>query len=183
VKINTKPQDMSDPIAYDVDTVHASYDKEYANRFRLILVQTDSVLKEFRGRFLGKCSPVHFFWGSFDLTVTRFSGKPAPERPGAERSQREAYSHECSSAGFWPGSLNVLQPAFYAYNVPVPPGLDSAPVGPAGAYFDHELGEFILPYDAVRTAENPKEMLLEFLQSTYSAGADLAGWDRASLER
>jgi len=183
VKINTMPQEVSNPIACDIDTVHASYDEEYANRVWRILVQTDSVLKEFRGHFLGKCSPVHFFWGSFDLAVTRFSGKRAPERPEADHMTREAYSHECSSAGFWPGSGNVLWPAFYAYMNPVPPGLANAQIRPTEAYFDHELGDFILPYDAVRKADDPREALLSFLQSTYDAGADLAEWDRPSLER
>jgi len=183
VKINTTPQEVPSPISCDVDTVHASYDEEYANRLWRILVQSDNVLKEFRGRFLGKCSPVHFFWGGFDLAVTRFSGRRAPERAGADYVQREAYSHECNSAGFWPGSGGLLQPAYYAYMYPVLPGIESAPIHPAQAYFDRQLGEFILPYDEVRKADNPSEMLLEFLQSAYDAGADLAGWDRSSLER
>jgi Family of unknown function (DUF5996) len=184
VKIYTKPQEVPDPIHCDVDTVHDSYDGEYANRFWRILVQTDSVLKEFRGRFLGKCSPVHFFWGGFDLAVTRFSGRRAPDRPDRDHVQREAYSHECSSMGFWPGSGPVLEPAFYSYTSPAPPGFDSAPVRPHAAHFDQAFGgEFILPYDEVRKAENPRQAVLDFAQSTYNAGADLAGWDRASLER
>ncbi len=183
VRIYTKPQEVPNPISCDVDDVHASYNEEYANRLWRILVQTDSIFKEFRGRFLGKCSPVHFFWGSFDLAVTRFSGRRAPERPELDHVQREAYSHECSSAGFWPGSGSVLQPAYYAYTAPVPKGLADAQVRPEGAYFDTELGEFILSYDIVRKAEDPRETLLNFLQSTYEAGANLAGWDRSLLER
>jgi hypothetical protein len=183
VKINTMPQEVSNPIACDIDTVHASYDEEYANRLWRILVQTDSIFKEFRGRFLGKCSPVHLWWGGFDLAVTRFSGKRAPERPGADHVQREAYSHECISAGFWPGSGSLLAPAYYAYTAPVPAGLGNAPVRPAAAHYDHQLGEFILLYDDVRNAADPRATLLDFLQSTYEAGANLSGWDRASLER
>jgi hypothetical protein len=183
VKINTTPQEVPNPIACDIDTVHASYDEEYANRHWRILVQTDKVFKEFRGGFLGKSSPVHFFWGSFDLAVTRFSGRRGPERPGVDHVQREAYSHECISAGFWPGSGDLLLPAYYAYTYPVVPGFDSAAVRPAQAYFDQKMGLFILPYDEVRKADDPRQMLLDFMQSTYDAGADLAGWDRPSLER
>jgi Family of unknown function (DUF5996) len=183
VKINTMPQEVTNPIACDIDTVHASYDAEYANRFWRILVQSDSLFKEFRGRFIGKCSPVHFFWGSFDLAVTRFSGRRAPERPGADLITREAYSHECSSVGFWPGSGNLLAPAYYAYTSPEPAGLSQARVRPNGAYYDPQMKEFFLMYDDVRTAADPRVTLLEFLQTTYEAGADRAGWDRAALER
>jgi hypothetical protein len=183
VTINTTPQEVPSPISCDVDTVHASYDEEYANRFWRILVETDSIFKEFRGRFIGKCSPVHFFWGSFDLAVTRFSGRRAPERAGADHIQREAYSHECSSAGFWPGSGSLLAPAYYAYIVPAPSGISKVPVRPDAAHFDRQLSEFILLYDDMRKAPDPRAALLDFLQSTYEAGANLAGWDRHSLER
>ena len=183
VNINPMPQEVPNPIAFDCDTVHTSYDKEYANRVWRILVETDSVFKEFRGHFTGKCSPVHFFWGSFDLAVTRFSGRPAPVRPGADRVTREAYSHECSSAGFWPGSGSLPAPAYYAYTVPEPSNLSKAQIRPDGASYNTQLGEFILLYDDVRSAPDPRAMLLDFLQSTYVAGADLAGWDRHSLER
>ncbi len=183
VRINTKPQEVPDPIHCDVDMVHASYDEEYAARFHRILVENDSIFKEFRGRFIGKCSPVQFFWGSFDLAVTRFTGRRAPERPEADHIQREAYSHECSSAGFWPGSGGLLAPAYYAYTVPEPLGLREARVRPEGAHFDTQLGEFILLYDDVRKASDPRSAVLDFLQSTYEAGADLGNWDRAALER
>jgi hypothetical protein len=183
VQINTMPQEVPNPIACHIDTVHASYDEDYANRFWRILVQTDSVFKEFRGRFLGKCSPVQFFWGSFDLAVTRFSGRRAPPRPGADHIQREAYSHECSSAGFWPGSGSLLAPAYYAYTVPAPDGLPQASIRPERAYYDPQLGEFLLLYDDVRHAADPRATLLDFLQSTYAAGADLGRWDRPALER
>jgi Family of unknown function (DUF5996) len=141
------------------------------------------VFKQFRARFIGKCSPVHFFWGSFDLAVTRFSGRPAPERPGADRITREAYSHEVSSCGFWPGSGPIQEPAYYAYTIPEPPRLSSAAIQPSSAWYSRELSEFLLRYDDVRTADNPDAVLLEFLQSAYEAGANLAGWDRAALER
>jgi hypothetical protein len=183
VTINTTPQEVPNPISCDVDTVHASYDEEYANRFWRILVETDSIFKEFRGSFIGKCSPVHFFWGSFDLAITRFSGRRAPERAGADHIQREAYSHECSSVGFWPGSGSLLAPAYYAYTVPAPSGISRVPVRPDAAHFDRQLGEFILLYDDVRKAVDPRAALLDFLQSTYEAGADLAHWDRHALER
>jgi len=163
--------------------VHASYDAEYAQRCWRILVQADRVFKQFRGRFLGKCSPVHFVWGSFDLTVTRFSGRRAPERRGADRVTREAYSHEVISCGFWPGSGPVQEAAFYAYAAPPPPGLDRAVIRPAKASYSPDLGEFLLRYDDVRRADDPDATRLDFLQSTYDAAADLAGWDRAALER
>jgi uncharacterized protein DUF5996 len=183
VQINPTPQEVPNPIACNIDTAHASYDPEYANRFWRILVQTDSVFKEFRGRFVGKCSPVQFFWGSFDLAVTRFSGRRAPARPGADHIQREAYSHECSSTGFWPGSGSMLAPAYYAYTVPAPDGLAQARVRPDSAYYDAQMGEFLLRYDDVRHAADPAAVLLDFLQSTYEAGANLGRWDRAALER
>ncbi len=183
VTINPQPQEVPDPIPFDQDTTHAAYDPVAVERFRQVLVQTDRVFQAFRGGFLGKCSPVHFFWGSFDLVVTRFSGRRAPARPGADYVTREAYSHECISAGFWPGSGSLLVPAYYAYAAPEPPGLGQAPVQPAAAYYDPQMQEFLLPYDAVRTAPDPRAALLAFLQSTYAAGADLGGWDRAALER
>lgn len=183
VTINTTPQEVPNPIACDIDTVHAAYDQAAAARWWRILVATDTVFKEFRGHFLGKCSPVHFWWGSFDLAVTRFSGRRAPDRPGADRMTREAYSHECSSAGFWPGNDARPEPVYYAYTVPEPPGLRDAPIRPGSATYDEQLGEFLLPYDAVREADDPRVLLLDFLHSTYAAGADLGGWDRAALER
>src|SRR2546423_2739273 len=149
VTINTTPQEVPNPIACDIDTVHDAYDQEAAARCWRILCATDSVFKEFRGRFLGKCSPVHFWWGSFDLAVTRFTGRRAPERPGADRMTREAYSHECSSAGFWPGNDALPNPVFYAYTAPAPAGLPDARVRPDSAYYDPHFGEFLLPYDAV----------------------------------
>ncbi|HEV2457242.1 MAG TPA: DUF5996 family protein [Ktedonobacterales bacterium] len=185
VTINPLPHEVANPIRCDEDEEHASYDPTYATRWWRILVQSERVLQQFRARFLGKCSPVHFFWGAFDLAVTRFSGRRAPERPGADRVQREAYSHEVSSCGFWPGTVGgaVQEPAYYAYMVPEPAGFASAAVQPAAAAYNRELGEFILPYEAVRAAADPDAMLLDFAQSTYEAGASLAGWDRAALER
>jgi Family of unknown function (DUF5996) len=183
VTINPLPQEVPNPIRCDEDDVHASYDPEYAHRCWRILVQADRVFKQFRGRFLGKCSPVHFFWGSFDLAVTRFSGRRAPERPGADRVTREAYSHEASSCGFWPGSGPIQEAAFYAYAVPQPEGFAGAAIRPASAWYSAEVGEFLLRYEDVRTANDPDAVLLDFLQSTYEAAADLAGWDRAALER
>ncbi|HWT00967.1 MAG TPA: DUF5996 family protein [Pyrinomonadaceae bacterium] len=183
VKITARPDEVPDPTPFAEDHAHASYDPEYANRFWRILVQADRVFREFRARFLGKCSPVHFFWGSFDLAVTRFSGRPAPEREGADSITREAYSHEVISHGFWPGSGNIQYPAFYSYTAPEPQGLPQAEVRPAATFYNPETGGFILPYDAVRLAGDPDEVLMEFLQSTYEAGANLANWDRASLER
>jgi hypothetical protein len=183
VRINPTPQEVPNPINCDVDTEHHSYDQEYAHRWWLILLQTSTVLQEFRGRFIGKCSPVHFWWGSFDLAVTRFSGRRAPERPGADLITREAYSHECSSAGFWPGGSAFPVPAFYAYTAPSPAGLEKGVIRPPEAYWDKGFGEFLLPYDAVRRAAEPRQLLMDFLQSTYAAGADLAHWDREALER
>jgi hypothetical protein len=181
VQIHAKPDEVADPIPFAEDNKHASYDGEYANRFWRILVQTDRVFKQFRSRFIGKCSPVHFFWGSFDLAVTRFSGRRAPERPGADAITREAYSHEVISHGFWPGGGAVDSPLFYSYTAPAPAGLENAPIRP-GVY-STEMSEFIFPYDELRQSKSPDESLLEFMQSTYEAGARLANWDRASLER
>jgi hypothetical protein len=183
VSIRAKPDEVPDPIPFDQDEQHASYDAEYANRWWRIMLQSDRVFKEFRSRFIGKCSPVHFFWGSFDLAVTRFSGRRAPEREGADSITREAYSHEVISHGFWPGSGNVLEPAFYSYTAPEPKGLPEAKIRPAEAFYNAGTSGFILPYEAVRTAADPDRVLMEFLQSTYEAGATLANWDRAALER
>jgi Family of unknown function (DUF5996) len=185
VAINPLPQEVANPIRCDVDDVHASYDAAYATRWWRILAQSERVLQQFRARFLGKCSPVHFFWGAFDLAVTRFSGRRAPPRPGADRITREAYSHEVSSFGFWPGNPGgpVQEPAYYAYMAPEPAGFADAAVRPTAASYNRGLGEFILPYEAVRSAADPDAALLAFAQSTYEAGATLANWDRASLER
>jgi len=188
VKINNKPNEVPDAVPFDQDESHSAYDREYANRFWRILVQSDRVFKRFRGRFIGKCSPVHFFWGAPDLAVTRFSGRRAPEHPGGipnlpDRVTREAYSHEVSSCGFWPGGGPIPYPAFYSYAYPEPAGFSQARVKPDLAFYSPELREFILPYDMVRQAESPDVTLLEFLQSTYEAAADLGKWDRKSLER
>jgi hypothetical protein len=182
VEINTLPQEVDDPIRFDEDTVHASYDAEQVHRFWCILVQVDRLFKVFRARFIGKSSPVHFFWGSFDLAVTRFSGRRAPERPGADFVTREAYSHEVISGGFWPGT-GGQDAAFYTYASPEPTGLKAAVIRPAAARYDHTLNEFLLDYAEVRAASDPDALLLDFLQSSYDAAADLADWDRAALER
>jgi hypothetical protein len=183
VKIWTMPQEVPNPIPFEKDFQHASYDPEYANRVWRIMAQANSIFQEFRGRFIGKSSPVHFFWGSFDLAVTRFSGRRAPERPAADIIQREAYSHEVISHGFWPGGGPIAGPAFYAYAAPAPAGLGTEPPRPAAAHYNKELSEFLLLYDDVRAAESPREAVLEFCQSTYEAGAKLANWDRKELER
>jgi hypothetical protein len=188
VDIHKKPNEVPDPIAFDQDESHAAYDREYANRFWQILVQADRVFKQFRARFIGKCSPVHFFWGAPDLAVTRFSGRRAPEHPGGipnlpDSVTREAYSHEVSSCGFWPGGGPIAYPAFYSYAYPEPAGFSKAPVEPDAAFYSTELREFILPYDTVRQSESPDDTLLDFLQTTYAAAANLAKWDRTSLER
>jgi len=183
VKIWPMPVEIPNPIRFDEDHVHASYDAEYANRFWRVLLSVEAVLDEFRSRFLGKSSPVHFFWGSFDLAVTRFSGRRAPERPGADRMTREAYSHEVISVGFWPGSEGVSDAAFYAYAAPEPEGLAQARVRPAAAFYGKEMKEFFLPYEVVRTSESPARALMNFAQSTYEAGASLGNWDRPALER
>jgi hypothetical protein len=177
------PDEVPDPIPFAKDRTHASYDPEYANRFWRILVLVDRVFQEFRARFIGKCSPVHFFWGSFDLAVTRFSGRRAPEKSGADLITREAYSHEVSSAGFWPGSGDVKEAAFYSYTVPEPAGFADAKVKPAAAFYDPKLREFLLMYDEVRSAGRPNAVLMEFLQTTYEAGANLGHWDREALEQ
>jgi hypothetical protein len=183
VKIRTLPVEVPDPIRFELDTVHASYDPFYAQRFWQILLQVSRVMQGFRAGFIGKCSPVHFFWGSFDLAVTRFSGRPAPERPGADAITREAYSHEVISHGFWPGSGAVQYAAFYAYAAPEPAGFKDARALPADAFYSPEISEFILPYDKVRSQPDPAKTLESFLRSTYDAGARLAQWDRGGLER
>jgi hypothetical protein len=183
VKIWTMPQEFPEPIPFDRDQQHASYDTRYVQRLWRILLTVDGAFKRFRSNFIGKCSPVHFFWGSFDLAVTRFSGRRAPERPGADAITREAYSHECSSVGWWPGGGPASDAAFYAYTAPAPDGYAHAQIEPANARFASDFGEFILPYDDVRRALLPEEMLMAFLHSTYEAGATLAHWDRANLER
>ncbi len=183
VKIWTTPSEVPDPIPFELDHRHAAYDPDYAGRFWRVLCLTENVLQEFRAGYLGKCSPVHFFWGSFDLAVTRFSGRRAPERPGADVITREAYSHEVISVGFWPGGGGVDEAAFYAYAVPEPAGFRETVIRPEGAYYHSDLHEFLLPYDVVRRASDPEGALLEFCRSTYDAGADLGHWDRAALER
>lgn len=183
VHIWKMPVEIPNPIPFDEDREHASYDAIAVETFWRILMTVDAVLQQFRTRYLGKVSPVHFFWGSFDLAVTRFSGRRAPERPGADPVTREAYSHEVSSVGFWPGSGSVGDPAFYAYAAPVPEGFGDARVRPDAARWDAGLGEFLLMYDAVRTSASPSAALLDFCQSTYEAAATLGHWDRGSLER
>jgi len=182
VRIWPMPVEIPDPVRFDQDRQHSSYDPEAVRKFWRILLSVVAVFHQFRSRFIGKCSPVHFFWGSFDLAVTRFSGRKAPPREGADAITREAYSHEVSSVGFWPGA-GFRGPAFYSYMAPVPQGFTQAKVLPAAAYFDSTLGEFVLMYDDVRAAASPTEALLAFCQSTYEAGAGAAKWDRASLER
>jgi hypothetical protein len=187
VKIRTLPVEVQDPIPFDQDDMHHSYDPESAQRFWRILTQSDRVLQEFRSGYLGKSSPVHFFWGSFDLAVTRFSGRLAPPHPGgvphlADWVTRLAYSHEVSSCGFWPGGGPVPEPVFYAYAYPEPEGFRHQSVRPGSAYYSSELREFILPYEAVRQTGNTDAMFLDFAQSTYEAAADLGGWDRHALE-
>jgi len=180
LKIYRKPQEFDDTTPFDEDHHHASYDQEYVERFRGILVNSDRVLREFRARFLGKCSPVHFFWGSFDLAVTRFSGKAVPQAETVDRVTREAYSHEVISCGFWPGDRRFRQPAFYAYTIPAPAGLAREPV--SGGAWNAQLGEFIFNYDDARQRDAPGKAILDFCQTTYEAGAKLAGWDRNALE-
>ena len=183
VNIWTTPCELANPIPFEEDRTHASYDPQAVHKFWRILTWVDQVFKEFRAGFQGKDSPVHFFWGSFDLAVTRFSGRPAPERPGADSITREAYSHEVSSAGFWPGGGDIAGPAFYSYAAPEPAGFAQQRVRPEKAFYHPQLKEFLLMYDDVRNAASPKAALMEFLQSTYDAAADLAKWDRKSLER
>lgn len=188
VSIWTMPVEVPSPVPFDQDHGHASYDREYVHRWWQALVQSERVFQRFRSRFLGKTSPVHFFWGAFDLAVTRFSGRRAPLHPGGmpgigDWVLHEAYSHEVSSVGFWPGGAGVDYPAFYAYAYPTPAGFGEYPVKPAQAFYHQDLGEFLLPYDSVRTAADPDRTLMDFLQSTYEAAAELADWDRQALER
>jgi hypothetical protein len=188
VQIWTMPSEIVDAVPFDQDLTNAAYDPVWVERFWQVLSQSDRVLKQFRARFIGKASPVHFFWGSFDLAVTRFSGRPAPPPRGATPNvaawvMHEAYSHEVSSCGFWPGGGPIPYPAFYSYAYPEPEGFATAPVGPHGAFYSPDLREFILPYDLVRQSDTPDETLLEFLQSTYDAAANLLKWDRKTLER
>jgi hypothetical protein len=188
VRIDPWPNEIADPIRFDRDETHHSYDAEYVHRFWRILVETERVLKTFRARFIGKCSPIHFFWGAADLAVTRFSGRTAPEHPGGaphlpDWVTREAYSHEVSSCGFWAGGGPVPYPVFYSYAYPEPPGFAVAPVLPKAASYNTDLREFILPYEAVRLAPNPDDALLTFAQTTYEAAANLGKWDRGALER
>lgn len=188
VGIHPRPNELEDAMLFDADETHASYDSEAAHRCWRVLVQANRVLTRFRSDFIGKCSPVHFFWGAFDIAVTRFSGRTAPLHPGGvpnlpDRIAQDAYSHEVCSAGFWPGGGVVPYPAFYSYAYPEPPGYREAAVRPSAASYNTDLREFILPYDAVREAADPDRLLLEFLESTYRAAADLGRWDRASLER
>jgi hypothetical protein len=188
VRISARPNEIPDAIPFRKDQTHRSYDADAVHRFWLALAQADRVLKIFRSRFIGKCSPVHLFWGAMDLAVTRFSGRPAPEHPGGipnlpDRVTREAYSHEVSSCGFWPGTSPIDYPAFYAYAYPQPAGFAEGRVRPDTAFFSKDFGEFILPYNRVRESSDPDSMLLEFLQSTYELAADLGHWDRAALER
>ena len=187
VTISKMPNEIADPIPFDEDEEHRSYDREYANRFWRVLVQSDRLFKQFRSQFCGKCSPVHFFWGSFDLAVTRFSGRPAPPHPGGiphlpDAITREAYSQEVSSLGFWPGNAVAPTPIFYSYAYPEPPGFTEAKVQPAAAFYEPKFREFMLPYDEVRMAEKPDQMLLRFAQSTYDAASTLGKWDRAALQ-
>ncbi len=187
VRIAMRPNEVADTTRFDQDMEHRSYDADAAHRFWRILLQTDRVMKVFRGRFLGKCSPVHFFWGAPDLAVTRFSGRTAPEHAGGipnlpDTVAREAYSHEVSSCGFWPGGGPIPYPAFYSYAYPEPAGFKQARVRPDAAFYTTDLGEFILPYDAVRQSASPDDTLLEFFQSTYEAAAELANWSRTALE-
>ena len=188
VHITTMPCEIADCVPFEQDTLHTAYDPEYARRFWRVLLAASDVFAHFRTAFLGKTSPVHFFWGSFDLAVTRFSGRRAPRHPGGvphlpNAVAQEAYSHEVSSAGFWPGGGGPIDyAAFYSYAYPAPEGFGAMKVNPAQAFFSKELGEFLLPYDAVRAARDPDAVLMEFLQSTYVAAADLAKWDRAALE-
>ena len=186
VQINTTPNEVDPAIPFDQDDKHASYDPAYANRFWRVLLQSDRVFKEFRSEFCGKCSPVHFFWGSFDLAVTRFSGRPAPQHPGGvphlpDVVTREAYSHEVSSLGFWPGNEAMPEPVFYSYAYPEPRGFSDAKVRPAAASYNPQLKEFVLRYDDMRNAGSPDAELLEFARSTYDAASTLGNWDRAAL--
>jgi hypothetical protein len=184
VRVWTMPVEVPRPVRFTLDEGHRSYDSEYAYRFWQVLVSADAVFREFRAHFIGKCSPVHFFWGSFDLAVTRFSGRRAPERPGADSITKEAYSHEVISVGFWPGDGEIIKDAaFYAYAAPEPSGFSGGPVHPAKAFYSKEKGEYFLMYEDVRQSANPEKDLLDFCQSTYEAGAIAGNWDRQNLER
>jgi hypothetical protein len=183
IRIYTTPSEVADPIPFDKDQVHASYDREYVTRFWRVLVQANRVLNQYRGGFTGKSSPVHFFWGSFDLAVSRFNGRAAPVPDGADPITREAYNEEVISCGFWPGDARFDRAAFYAYIVPAPAGLEKERVKPSDAFFSDTLREFLLPYDAVCNSESPDRAILDFCSSSYEAAARLAGWDRRSLER
>jgi hypothetical protein len=183
VRIWTMPVEFPEPIRFEQDVTHRSYDPDAVHRFHGALLAMKPVFDAFRAEFIGKCSPVHFFWGSFDLAVTRFSGRRAPERPGADSITRESYSHEVISHGWWPGGGPVNEPAFYAYAAPEPPGLKTVVVEPVSAFYSQEFSEFVLPYEAVRTAASPEANLRAFLHTTYDAAAQLAQWDRESLER
>ncbi len=183
VSLREMPVEVPDPVAFSKDRAHRSYDAGYAHRHWEILRRLDLVFKKFRARFTGKASPVHFFRGSFDLAASRFSGRPAPPRAGADRITRVAYDEEVSSLGFWPGRQGIDEPALYSYTTPEPPGFADQRALPAEAFYSQALHEFVLPYDVVRQARDPEEMILAFAQSTYEAGARLAKWDRATLER
>jgi hypothetical protein len=182
VRIWPMPVEIPSPIRFEEDRDHKSYDREYVERWWRIVLRAQQVLTACRSAFVGKCSPVHFFWGAFDIAVTRFSGRPAPPREGPA-FMREAYSHEVISHGFWPGGGPLLEPTFYAYAVPEPAGLKTAAIEPDGAYYHGELGEFVLPYDVVRTSPSPEATLAAFVDSTYAQAATLAGWDRRALEK
>ena len=183
VTIHTTPDEFDDKTPFDRDQKHASYDKKYVESFWRILLNADRIFKEFRAPFIGKCSPVHLFWGSMDLAVTRFSGRRGSPPKDADHMTREAYSHEVSSCGFWPGDRRYKQAAFYSYTMPAPAGIEKEPVRPSAAHWDPNLGEFLLNYDDVRQAASPEQAILDFCQSTYEAGANLAHWDRKALER
>lgn len=188
VSIDPVPSEVPDPTPFPEDQSEGDYDPDYARRFPMALVQAERVLTAFRARFVGKCSPVHFFWGGMDLAVTRFSGRPAPEHPGGipnlpDEITREAYSEEVSSCGFWPGNADAPEPIFYAYAYPTPEGYADVPTEPDAAFWYGELGEFVLPYEVVRTSEDPDATLTAFLETTYAGAADLANWDRTKLER
>ena len=183
VKISRMPQEFPDPIPFDEDVIHKAYDPDAVQKFWRILLSAQCVFDQFRSQFIGKSSPVHFFWGSFDLAVTRFSGRRAPAKPGADKMTSEAYSHEVSSVGFWPGSGDINGAAFYSYAAPEPKGFREAQVSPGEAYYDSKLGEYILMYDDVRNSASPDAAVLDFCQSTYEAAAKFGEWDRDSLER
>jgi hypothetical protein len=183
VRIWTVPSEVPNPIRFETDVTHAAYDPVAATSFWRMLNRIAPVMEKFRCKFIGKSSPVHFFWGSFDLAVTRFSGRRAPERPGADPITRESYSHEVISHGFWPGGGSVVEPSFYAYAVPRPDGFERAAVGPSSAYYSKDFSEYVLPYRAVAEAAQAEAALMQFFDDTYDAGAELAHWDRANLER